>query len=294
MKVVLVAGATSQVGRLLLPKLVENEYQVLATSRRAVTTGAEDTRVTWLRLDLQGAPDFPPDIEAADTLIHLAPVYALPAFLARAPLHKLKRLLVFSTTSAVTKADSSSFQEQTFAKRLLQAEASIQQHCNERHIFDTIFRPTMTYGLGADNNVSFIARFIHRYRFFPLVGQGNGKRQPVHAADLAQAGITVLENQQTYGRIYHLGGGEVLPYRTMVERIFSALGQRPLILQIPIPALRLVIQGLSRFQRFEYLTPGMADRMKQDMTFDISEAIHDFGYKPRDFRPSKSELINHG
>ena len=290
MQIVLVTGATSQVGRLLLPMLVENEYQVLATSRRAII-GSEETGVTWLRLDLEGTPAFPPDIGSADTLIHLAPVYALPAFLAHAPLHKLRRLLAFSTTSAVTKADSTSFQEQAFANRILQAETSIQQHCDERHICYTIFRPTMTYGLGIDNNVAFIARFIHRYRFFPLVGQGNGKRQPVHAADLAQAGIAVLENQQTYSRIYNLGGGEVLRYRTMVERIFAALGQRPLILRIPIAALRLIIKGLSRLQRFEYLTPGMADRMKQDMVFDISDAVHDFGYKPRLFRPLKDELL---
>ena len=236
MQAVLVTGATSQVGRLLLPKLVDNGYQVLATSRRVAASTEEDIGVTWLRLDLQGTPDFPPAIEAADTLIHLAPVYALPGFLVNAPLYKLKRLVVFSTTSAVTKADSTSSQEQAFAKRILQAETSIQQHCNERHICYTIFRPTMTYGLGTDNNVAFIARFIHRYRVFPLVGQGNGKRQPVHAADLAQAGIAVLANQQTYGRIYNLGGGEILTYRTMVERVFTALGQRPLILRIPIGA----------------------------------------------------------
>ncbi|MFO1434323.1 MAG: NAD-dependent epimerase/dehydratase family protein [Candidatus Competibacteraceae bacterium] len=294
MQAILVTGATSQVGRLLLPKLVDHGYQVLATSRRAAANTAEYTGVTWLRLDLQGTSDFPSAIEAADTLIHLAPVYALPDFLANAPLYKLKRLVVFSTTSAITKATSTNIQEQAFARRILQAETSIQQHCNQRHIGYSIFRPTMTYGLGTDNNVAFIARFIHRYRFFPLVGRGTGKRQPVHAADLAQAGIAVLENQQTYGRIYHLGGGEILTYRAMVERIFTVLGQRPLILRIPRLALRLAIQGLSRFKRFEYLTPGMAERMKQDMVFDIAEAIHDFGYKPRGFRPSKSELISHG
>jgi nucleoside-diphosphate-sugar epimerase len=290
-RIILVTGATSQVGTLLLPLLAAGGHRVLATSRRTVAGSPATVGVTWQVIDLQTVSDLPPLLETADTLIHLAPVYVLPDFLQRAPLAGLRRLLVFSTTSAVTKSRSSHPGEQALAARILEAEGFVQQYCARRRIPCTIFRPTMTYGLGMDNNVSFIARFIRRYGFFPRVGQGRGMRQPVHAADLATAAVAILENANTYNRIYDLGGGETVTYRVLVERIFAALGRRPLIIAVPALLLRAVVEGLRRWQRFEYLNPAMVDRMEQDMVFDISSAVADFGYAPRPFRPARHELI---
>jgi nucleoside-diphosphate-sugar epimerase len=288
-----VTGATSQVGRLLIPQLVGADYQVLATSRRAVTPSVIPG-VTWIQTDLQQLSNLPSPLAAADLVIHLAPVYVLPDFLQRARLAGLRRVVVFSTTSAVTKVDSASGRERAFAERILQAESAIQRHCNECQICWTIFRPTLTYGLGVDNNVSFIARFIQRFGFFPLIGRGAGLRQPVHVVDLVTACLAVLDNPTTYGHIYHLGGAEVISYRVMVERVFEALGKRPRFIRLPVSILRMGIRCLGYLQRFEYLTPAMADRMNQDMVFDISDAIHDFGYSPRIFRFTKSELLSIG
>jgi nucleoside-diphosphate-sugar epimerase len=290
MKPALVTGATSQVGQLLMPQLAEVGYPILASSRRAVT-GTVDPRVTWVQMDLRDASDLPSQIAAADTLIHLAPVYVLPDFLQRVMLPDLRRVLVFSTTSAVTKTNSANPRERAFVENLLQAEGIVQRYCTERQIAWTIFRPTMIYGLGVDNNVSFIARFIERFGFFPLVGRGEGLRQPVHVADLTEACIAALDNPHTHGHIYPLGGADGLPYRVMVERIFAALGRQPHFIRLPMPLLRMAIRGLSRLQRFAYLTPEMANRMNQDMAFDIFDAVRDFGYQPRRFRPFKSELI---
>lgn len=290
MTLIAVTGATSQVGRLLLPKLVAAGYQVLASSRRAVTPAIMPA-VTWVQLDLGGDAVLPPQFAAAEILIHLAPMEALPAFLQRVPLTRLRRMLVFSTTSADTKVNSASARERAFARSILEAEAMAQRYCDQRQIAWTLFRPTLIYGLGLDNNVTLIARFIRRFGFFPLVGPGKGLRQPVHAADLAEACLAALERQCTYGQIYYLGGADVLSYRAMVERIYAALDRRPRFLKVPVVLLRLGLQGLSKLRRFAYLTPEMADRMNQDMVFDITAAVRDVGYRPRAFQPSTRELI---
>lgn len=289
MKLVAVTGATSQVGQLLLPKLVAAGHQVLASSRRAVTP-ASMPAVTWVQPDLGGDAVLPPQFAAAEILIHLAPIEALPAFLQRAPLTGLRRMLAFSTTSADTKANSTSAGERAFARSILAAEAMAQSYCDQRQIAWTIFRPTLIYGLGLDNNVALIARFTQRFGFFPLVGQGSGLRQPVHAADLTIACLAVMDERRTYGQTYYLGGADVLTYRAMVERIYAALGRRPRFLKVPVALLRLGLHGLSKLRRFAYLTPEMADRMNQDMVFDIAAAVRDFGYQPRAFQPLASEL----
>ena len=178
-----------------------------------------------------------------------------------------------------------------FTRSILEAEAMVQSYCDHRQIAWNIFRPTLIYGLGLDNNVALIARFIQRFGFFPLVGRGAGLRQPVHAADLAETCLVALDRQRTYGQTYYLGGADVLTYRAMVERIYAALGRRPRFLRAPAALLRLGLRGLSKLQRFAYLTPEMADRMNQDMVFDINAAGRDFGYQPRTFQPLASELI---
>ena len=84
----------------------------------------------------------------------------------------------------------------------------------------TIFRPTLIYGVGRDRNVADIARFAKRFGVFPILGKGLGLRQPVHAADLAEACILAVDSSASFNRIYNLSGGETLTYREMVERVF--------------------------------------------------------------------------
>jgi nucleoside-diphosphate-sugar epimerase len=131
----------------------------------------------------------------------------------------------------------------------------------------TILRPTLIYGAGEDANVSAAARFIQRYGFFPLAWNAQGLRQPVHADDLASGALVALERPQTIGRTYALPGGETLPYRAMIERIFEALGRRPRFLRIP---------GLAAVS-------DLARRMARDQAFDIGPAARDLGYAPRRF-----------
>ena len=88
-------------------------------------------------------------------------------------------------------------------------------------------RPTLIYGLGKVKNVREIAALIKRFGFFPIVGAGNGKRQPVHAEDLARACVSALLTETAANRAYNISGGEVLTYREMVNRIFASLADAP-------------------------------------------------------------------
>jgi nucleoside-diphosphate-sugar epimerase len=156
--------------------------------------------------------------------------------------------------------------------------------CRKEEIAWTLFRPTLIYGEGRDRNVSEIARFIRRFGFFPLAGEGRGRRQPVHAEDLARACLAVLDNEQAIGRVYDLPGGETLTYAEMVSRIARGLGRTPRLLRVPVPLLRVALAGLRRLPSFAHLSPEVASRMNIDLIFDAQAARRDFGYDPRPFR----------
>ena len=276
---VIVTGASSQIGCFLLPRLLSDGYAVTALSRYAQPTRPG---LTWLRGDLSQPVDWS---SAGDcpALIHLALLSLLPDRLPELARAGVGRVIAFSSTSRFTKTNSSDAGEQTLAVSLAQAEDRLAQVCDTLGIHWTLFRPTLIYGAGMDKTVRFIADFVRRYRFFPLVGKGEGLRQPVHAEDLAVASLAALERPATYGKSYQLPGGETLSYRAMVERIFQALGRRPRLLPVSKPLLRAALGGARLLPGLRHLTPEMADRMSRDLCFDARPARDEFGYAPRGF-----------
>jgi nucleoside-diphosphate-sugar epimerase len=277
---VVVTGASSQAGKFLLPLLSKAGYEVIAVSRDPDKTGLSAIPgVKWSRADI--TKDFaaiPADRPFA--LIHTAPIWVAPRF---AEGVKADRVIAFSSTSALTKAGSASQKERKVAKALRESETALAATCAKTGAPLTIFRPTMIYGAGMDKNVTAIARFVKAVRLFPVIGDGRGLRQPVHAEDLAQACVSALENPESFGKTYNLGGGETLTYREMVERIFRGLGIAPRVIKIPAPLFRTALRIAAVLPRFSHITPEMADRMNEDLRFDYSEAQRDFGYSPRSF-----------
>lgn len=221
----------------------------------------------------------------ADTLVHIAPLALLPRLIAAFAAGGGKRLVAFGTTSLYSKSASADARERALADRIADAESSVARLCAAHGIAWTVLRPTLVYGAGMDRNVTLIARMINRFRCFPLFGAARGLRQPVHAADLADACLRVLDRPASMGRAYNLGGGETLDYREMVRRIFLALGRTPCFIRVPMPLFRLAMWGVSRLPRYRDFNPEMARRMNQDLVFDSSDAVRDFGFAPRGFQP---------
>ncbi len=282
MKTLLVTGATSLVGDFLLPRLAGAGWQTIAVSRQP-RVSVHDSQ--WLIADITvpAATSWP----TVDAMIHLAPLWLLPPLLQQIPFRSERRVIAFGSTSRLSKAASPDPSERQMAQKLADAESALLALPDASV---TIFRPTLIYGAGRDQNVSLIARTIHRFGFFPLIGAATGKRQPVHADDLASACLSALSRPQTAGRIYDLPGGETLAYRNMVEQIFQALGRSPRFVRLPEATVRWGLRTLSLMPRWRKLTPEMASRMNVDLAFDASRAGQELDYQPRPFRPSAEDL----
>ncbi len=284
---VMVSGATSQIGRFLLPKLAAGGTEVYALSRHGGGDKQGDAgqhAVRWLCADLE-QPAVTQIFPTADALIHIASIRLLPALVPAVAAKGVRRVIAFSSTGRFGKARSADPKEVELVARLVQAEEAVERLCSQHGIDWTIFRPTLIYGAGMDANVTTIAKLIRRLGVFPLLGEAKGGRQPVHAGDLAEACVLALEQPATFGKAYNLGGGEVLTYRQMVERIFAALEKRPRFVRVPIVAFRLALALVSLVPKYRDFNAEMARRMNEDLVFDHSEATRDFGYAPRPFSP---------
>jgi len=277
---VLLTGATSQIGMFLIPRLLRNGHELFAISRRRRDGDGE---VTWL-LDDVSSPAMP--WPAVDALIHVAPLRLLPPLLPDFLAKGGRRVICFGTTSRYSKATSVDAGEQAFAAEQVAAESRVAELCEAANAAWTVFRPTLIYGAGMDRNVTVIARLIRRFGVFPLFGAASGRRQPVHADDLAAACVAALTEPKTFNAAYDLAGGETLTYRQMVERIFVAERKTPRFLPVPLTAFRAAMWCVSRIPRFKDFNVEMVRRMNDDLVFESSEAMRDFGFAPRKFEPS--------
>lgn len=265
-----ILGATSLVADSLIARL-RDAYSVVPFSRGdAVDRFAGDVEIPlW---------------------ISLVPVWVLPEFFATLAAHRAARVVALSSTSLFTKGRSSDPAEQALARRIADSEQQIAGWAQSRDAEWIILRPTLIYGYGRDRNVSEIARFVRRFGFFPIFGEANGLRQPVHVDDIAATCVRALEAKHIANRTYNISGGETLKYRDMVIRVFDALGRRPRLIKVPLRLFQLGFPVARAWPRFRHWSFGMAERMNQDLVFDHAAAACDFGVVLRPFRLGQVDL----
>jgi nucleoside-diphosphate-sugar epimerase len=192
-------------------------------------------------------------------------------------------VIVFTSTSVLTKIDSEVTAEREMLQRLADAEQKIAASCEQNNVEWTILRPTLIYAEGRDINITPLSRLIRRFGFMPLVGGAKGLRQPVHAEDLAIGAIAAASSRAAANQFYSLPGGETLTYREMIGRIFDGLRKPRRTLSVP-PIVWKAGFALAK-PLFPISNVAMGTRMMKDMTFDPTPAIADFGWNPRGFRP---------
>jgi nucleoside-diphosphate-sugar epimerase len=273
-----VIGSRSFVGERLVTFLKEKNFQVVLFSRQ----GGDGT------FPLKGAADEVPG--QIELWVYVAPIWTLPEHFPLLEKYGARHLVAVSSTSRFTKITSNSPADRATAEMLKEGEEKVLRWADDLGVNAIILQSTLIYGYGKDKNVAQIARFIDRFGFFPLLGRGEGLRQPVHADDVALACVAALERGNLKSRTYILAGGEVLPYREMVERIFSALDRTPRFIRCPLFLFSLAVRIASLFS-FQGVSAEMAVRMNNDHNFDYSDAAADLGFQPRAFHPERSDCI---
>lgn len=282
---VVVLGATSLVGGPVLAQLLDEGFEVLAVSRR--TPDVVMAGVCFCPPSDLWAAELAPRLARFATApwISLAPLWVLDDCLARPLAMRPCRLIALSSTSVFSKADSCDPAERRIAQALAEAEAKVSAWATARSVPWLIFRPTLIHGFGRDRNVADIARFIQRYGFFPLLGQGSGLRRPIHATDVAHACVQTLKQDTVWDQALTLSGSERLRYAEMVARVFLALGRRPRLIRVPRGLLRVglgVLHGLGLGRGWSI---AMADRMDQDLDYVSDDVCERLGLRFPAFRP---------
>lgn len=283
MATVVVLGASGQIGRYLVPRLLDAGHHVHAPSRSLRASAREGMH--WLQADLfAGMPALPP----LDVIFSLGPLDGLAHWLERGAIEGEPQVIAFGSMSAVSKRDSADPDERALAARLLDSERRVVDAAHRRRLPCTLFRPTLIYGAGIDRSLSVLARWGCSLRVFPRVLGAHGLRQPVHAEDLADACVRAWGNAGACGATFELGGGERLAFSAMLERVRRSLPVRVMAMPMPVSAIDAVTRITRHVASLRALRPAVARRLREDLVADTTMAQERLDWSPRGFAPDSA------
>lgn len=101
-----------------------------------------------------------------------------------------------------------------------------------------IIRPSLVFGPRDTffNRLGFLAR---TFPVMPLIGK-RSRIQPVYVGDVAEAIARAAEGAVKTGKIYELGGPEIVTMEEIVERVLEETGRHRLVLPLPVGVAKLL------------------------------------------------------
>ena len=101
-----------------------------------------------------------------------------------------------------------------------------------------VIRPSIIFGPGD----GFFNRYGSLARLFPVLPLIGGKTrfQPIYVGDVADAIVAAVEGKVKPGRIYELGGPEIVTHREILERVLAETGRSNPLLPLPAGLAKLM------------------------------------------------------
>lgn len=126
----------------------------------------------------------------------------------------------------------------------------------------TILRPSIVFGPEDD----FFNRFARMSRVLPalpLIGGGHTRFQPVYVADVADAVVAALIQEDAAGRTYELGGPSVYTFKELLAYLLRVVGRHRLLLSLPFELASLQARILQLLPN-PPLTADQVELLKRD------------------------------
>ena len=237
---ILLTGATGNVGSALLRRLTANGQQVRCLVRDPRRLGPERVRVQISLGDLSDPGSFRNAMRGVKTVIHLA------AAIRDQPRGSIEELNGVATYRLVRAAERAGAERFIFFSamgatlhapmRFFRAKALAEQAVEGSRVPSTIFAPSIVYS-PHDYWVGLMAR-LTLLPAVPISGSGQAPYQPIWAEDVVDCVVAALERgDEACGR-YELAGPETLTYDQVARTVLRSLGRRRRLLHVPLPIVR--------------------------------------------------------
>jgi uncharacterized protein YbjT (DUF2867 family) len=242
----LLTGATGQVGSALLRRLVDDGTDVRCLVRDPRRLGTLRVRVQIALGDLTDPPSFRNALRGVDTVVHLA------ATIRDQPNGSIEELNGIATWRIVRAAQHAGVGRFVFFStldasghhrtRFHRAKALAEQAVCETDLDWTVFAPSIVYAPG-DEWLTLLER-LALLPAMPISGMGRARYQPIWAEDAAACVMAALRTPVSKRRRYELAGPQTLTHTEIVRLVLDSLQRPRPLLNVPTPivsrALRLL------------------------------------------------------
>ena len=243
--VILLTGATGNVGTALLRRLTARGDRVRCLVRDPRRLGPERVRVQIALGDLADPSSFRNALRGVDTVVHLAaairdqpPRGSIEELNAVATLRLLRsaeklgarRFVFFSALGATLHSPSRFFRAKTLAEDAVR----------ESPLDTTVFAPSIMYSPD-DPFITLLTR-LSLFPVLPVSGSGRATYQPLWADDAAACIVSALDGRGEGRDRFELAGPDELTYDEIARLALRSLRRRRRLLHVPLPLVR---QGLA-------------------------------------------------
>jgi NADH dehydrogenase len=252
-KLVTVFGGSGFVGRHVVRALARRGYRIRVACRRPDLAGhlqplgnVGQIRAVQANLRVRWSVDRA--VQEADHVVNLVGILhqsgrqtfaAVQDFGARAVAEAARAVGAGLTHGSALGADPES--DSDYARTKAAGEAAVFATVPDA----VVMRPSVVFG----PEDGFFNRFANMARFspaLPLIGGGNTKFQPVFVGDVAEAVARAVDGKVQGGRVYELGGPQVLTFRECMEEMLRIIDRKRLLVSVPwgVASLQGAILGL--------------------------------------------------
>lgn len=141
----------------------------------------------------------------------------------------------------------------------------------------TILKSSLLMGRG-DRFLTPLLRKVHASSIVPMPGAGRIRLQPVWVGDVVRVLLCCLEDANTAGRSYVLGGPETLTFRELLGRLSGWADRRRALL--PLPA-RAFCRWAARLPSHPIALVGELAGLGRDSVATVDAIPEAFGFAPR-------------
>jgi uncharacterized protein YbjT (DUF2867 family) len=286
---ILVIGATSQVGMMLLDLLRVVPEPVRCLVRKSShTEGMMSDRTELVYGDADDETSLTKSLKDVDYVVHIAGLWrAEPLLKACEKRGTVKRVVFVGSASRFTKLDSPDAHERQMANAMAEAEARIKSS----PVRCVILWATMIYGVDKDRNIRQMIHWMRKWPVYPNIGGGKGVKNPVYAGDVAKAVLKCLFYEALPRNEYVIAGKQPIRQTILLKTIRKALRRK--IWLIPVP-MWLGYVGVFLYRRLypdTHINYAMVRRLNEDVEGSIAEAAEDFGYDPLSFEEGVARQV---
>ena len=293
-----ILGGGGFIGRYLVRKMTEKNYQCIIPTRNAYLKGYLKTQappgaIEFIDFNLKDFSKIEEAIKNSDIVINLIGILFENSKQKFSDLHAdLPGLIAkYCSQSEVKKfIHVSAIGANANSKSLYQrSKFEGEQKALNNFKNTIIIRPSVVCGT-EDNFTNLFAK-LSMSPIIPVV-KTNYKFQPIVVNDVATAIVEAIEIKKNEGQIYEIGGPKIISFGDMVKSILNTIGKKRLVFDLPMPLAKVQASLLSLMPK-PLLTKDQLEILNEadNIVSNNHLLLKDLNIKPEDVEQSMSKWL---